>query len=505
MKKKDSAAASSLNTLDGLWIALIVLAFVLGVGVRLYDLQDAPLDFHPTRQLHSALIARGMYYHNLPDKSDWQREMAFQQWQTEGLIEPQIMERLTAVTYQLLGCEHLWAARIWAILFWSLGGILLCWLAKDLFGLTGAAMAVIYYMIWPYAVISSRAFQPESLLVAALIASWWAIARWLRQPSLPRAILAGVLCGLVIYVKSVAVFFIAPPLAGLLLANYRFSDLLKNKQVWWIFALLIVPYFIYHVFGVYVLGLLGSQFSLRFFPNLWLEPVFYLQWINELKGALGLEVWLTAMVCLLILPEKRWRGIFWGLLCGYLLYGFTFAYHISTHDYYQMPMLPVTALGLAAVFSFILEHLQGKKALTYGIVSGALLVFMLLKGWDARVTLKRVNYDNEVRFWQKLGEQLGHQSRVTGLLTDYGYRLAYWGWVDVSPWLQTSDIDLRLMAGQEVDFAESFRTMLQDKDYFVVTLMDDFARQPELQQALNENYPLLEQSDELIIYDLRPE
>ena len=57
-----------------LWLGLALLAFLLGLAVRLYDLTDPPLDFHPTRQLHSALIARGMYYQNLDDIPDWQRE-----------------------------------------------------------------------------------------------------------------------------------------------------------------------------------------------------------------------------------------------------------------------------------------------------------------------------------------------------------------------------------------------------------------------------------------------
>jgi len=35
-----------------LWITLAVI-FILGIGIRLYDLTDLPLDFHATRQLFS--------------------------------------------------------------------------------------------------------------------------------------------------------------------------------------------------------------------------------------------------------------------------------------------------------------------------------------------------------------------------------------------------------------------------------------------------------------------
>ena len=44
-------------------VSLIVLSiFLLGFGIRMLDLTDLPLDFNPTRQLLSAIKARGMYY-----------------------------------------------------------------------------------------------------------------------------------------------------------------------------------------------------------------------------------------------------------------------------------------------------------------------------------------------------------------------------------------------------------------------------------------------------------
>jgi hypothetical protein len=40
----------------------ILLILVLGIALRLVDASDAPLDFHPTRQLHNLLVARSIYY-----------------------------------------------------------------------------------------------------------------------------------------------------------------------------------------------------------------------------------------------------------------------------------------------------------------------------------------------------------------------------------------------------------------------------------------------------------
>ena len=46
----------------GWLIAALILLFGIGLSIRLFDLTNLPLDFHPTRQLVSIIKARGMYY-----------------------------------------------------------------------------------------------------------------------------------------------------------------------------------------------------------------------------------------------------------------------------------------------------------------------------------------------------------------------------------------------------------------------------------------------------------
>ncbi len=489
-----------------LWLAVIVLAFALGLAVRLYDLDDPPLDFHPTRQLHSALIARGMYYQSLVDAPEWQRERAFNQWQAEGLIEPQIMERLTAITYGAIGSESLWAARLWAILFWMAGGVFLGLLAVKISGLAGAAFALAYYLLWPYAAIASRAFQPEPLKVAMILAGLWAASQWIEKRAWKWAAAAGILCGLGIYVKATAVFFIAPALAGLILSAMPFSKAVRDKQVWTVFALSVIPYIAYHIFGVYYLGTLGEQFGLRFFPNLWIDPAFYVRWLGELNRVAGLEIFLAAAVGLLLFAPRPYNGMLAGLLAGYLLYGFTFAYHISTHDYYHLPLFVMVPLGLALLAQGLLAGLRERgRSSTQLVLCAALVFFMLIKAWDVRVTLKRVDYRSEPRFWEKLGEELGPDKQVTGLLADYGYRLAYWGWMNVSPWMGTADIGLRELAGEAVDYQEALDDTLASNDFFIVTHMDEFARQEGLEGYLRSRFTVLRENNEVIIFNLSEE
>ena len=88
-----------------LWIGhlIIILLLLLGVGIRMLDLTDLPLEFNPTRQLFSAVKARGMYYQFASDVPDWQREMAIEQWDAKADVEPPVIETIVAGMYLLFG------------------------------------------------------------------------------------------------------------------------------------------------------------------------------------------------------------------------------------------------------------------------------------------------------------------------------------------------------------------------------------------------------------------
>ena len=61
--------------------ALVAVLFIGALGIRLVDLTDLPNDFYMVRQYRSLLIARGMYYANLPTAPELKREIAVAQWQ----------------------------------------------------------------------------------------------------------------------------------------------------------------------------------------------------------------------------------------------------------------------------------------------------------------------------------------------------------------------------------------------------------------------------------------
>ena len=161
-------------------VITLILLFTLALTIRLYDLTDLPLDFHPTRQLLSAIKARGLYYETQPDGiPTWKLETAIRQAKLKADVEPVIFERVVAFTYRITG-EQVWIARVYSSIFWLVGGIFLFSLIRDLVSFEGAIFSTTYYLFFPYSIIASRSFQPDPLMVMFILAFWWMFMRWVN-------------------------------------------------------------------------------------------------------------------------------------------------------------------------------------------------------------------------------------------------------------------------------------------------------------------------------------
>src|ERR1044072_2753402 len=226
-------------------IIALVLIFGAALAIRLYDLTDLPFDFHPTRQLVSFIKARGLYYETQPNGiPTWKLEAAIRMAKLKADVEPVVLEHLVAFTYRFTG-EQLWVARIYSSLFWLIGGIFLFLFARAFVSFEGALTAMTYYLIFPYAIIGSRSFQPDPLMVMLILAFWWMFERWTRSSSWIEALLSGLLGGLAIFIKFPAAFFVIGGALGLALSRYTFRDMLRNTQVWILAIVGAIPALIY--------------------------------------------------------------------------------------------------------------------------------------------------------------------------------------------------------------------------------------------------------------------
>lgn len=485
----------------------LALLFIFGaaLAIRLYDITDLPLDFHPTRQLVSFIKARGLYYQTKPDGvSAAQVKTAVRFAKLKADIEPTVFENLVASTYRLTG-EQVWVPRVYASLFWLIGGIFLFLLARDFVSFQGAIVSTTYYLMFPYAVISSRSFQPDTLMLMLLLAFWWACSRWIRVPSWSHTVLAGLLGGLAIFIKFSAAFFVIGGALGLVLSCFTVRDLFRNVQVWILAFLGALPAALYLVYGIFIRGDLASQFSGRFVPALFFNPYNYLQWEVKMSMAAGGVFVMLGLLTLFLNKDRQLQIFLYGLWGSYILFGLFFNYHIATHDYYHLPLIPVVGLSLAPLgdwfFTRIAEaNLQrGTRIAVYVI----LLFGLFSVTWDIRNQMKAVDYRPQVEMWEQIGDEFEDGARVVALTQDYGSRLEYWGWQESANWPYLGDAGYANIRGGTFSFDDLFDRYASKMSYFLVTDFEEFDRQTELKERLITFYPVSSQGDGYLIFDLK--
>jgi hypothetical protein len=486
-------------------IFALVLIFGAALTIRLYDLTDLPLDFHPTRQLVSFIKARGLYYQTKPDgvsASEVKAAVRFAKLKAD--IEPTVFENLVAFTYRFTG-EQVWVPRMYSSLFWLIGGVLLFLLARDFVSFEGAIVSTTYYLMFPYAVIGSRSFQPDSLMIMLVLAFWWMFSRWIRFPSWLHAVLAGLLGGLAIFIKFSAAFFVIGGALGLARSRFTLRELLRNIQVWGIALLGALPAAIYLVYGIFIRGDLASQFSGRFVPALLFDPYNYLQWEVEMSMAVGGMFVMLGLLGLFLIQDRHLRIFLYGLWSSYILFGLFFNYHIATHDYYHLPLIPIVGLSLAPLGDWLFARLAESAPQRWmRITMCVILIFGLFSViWDVRNQMKSVDYRPQAAMWAEVGEQFEEDARIVALTQDYGSRLEYWGWQESANWPYLGDAGYANIRGGTITFDDLFNRHASKMSYFLVTDFEEFNKQPELKERLFTLYPVSSEGAGYLIFDLK--
>ncbi len=485
-----------------LWKVALALVLLAAFGLRMVNLKDPPLDFASTRQLFSALKARGMYYQYVTNVPEATRQQAIALGNV-GIVEPPVMENVVAQTYRLTG-EHLWIARIYSSFFWVIAGLALFLLIQEFASTAAAMIGTLFYLFLPFGVVASRAFMPDPLMVCLITFTLWALFRWQNTASWKWAILFGIFAGAALFIKNLSVFVIVGGFAGVILGARGLKRSILDPQVWVMVVLLILPVGIYTIYGTLKMNL-GSQFALRFFPSMWIDPAFYFRWAFTVNVDVGWAATLLAALSIFLADPKRERPLLVGMWIGYLLFGMAFSYFFFTHDYYQLSFIPVVAIsmapGLRVFFERFFEHNPGIFPRIALVV--VVLIGVAVPAWTAHDLIAKPNYYNEPKFWAEIGDKLGHDGGVVALDQDYGYRLAYWGWQGSDNWFTSADLGLRNLAGQKLNLIKMFQHTTAGKKYFLVTMFDELNKEPTVKQLLYSNYPIYAQTSGYIIFDLQ--
>ncbi len=353
-------------------ISLII--FTVTFIPRLYKINNPVADWHSWRQADTAAVARNFAqgrFNLLYPQSDSLMALNLQRLPNPDRLfinEFPFYNAIVAVLYQQFGVHEAYA-RLVSVGFASLGAVFLFWLAKDLFGSKIALVTGLFYAFNPYNIYYGRVIMPDPIFVSLSIISLYLFVNF-------KFILFSFVFALALLVKPYAIFILLPCFYWAVVSH-------KLKQ--FCLALLsLLPFLLwrYHYSlhpeanfdTTWLFNRTNIRFSGAFFRWLIYDR------LNRLIFATGGFVLLIIGVLRSYLDKKKALIFVW--LFSVVAYMTIFAMGNVTHDYYQLPLLPVGSILVAFGFWAIID--QAKTPLSKWLNPVIALVLLILSfafGW----------------------------------------------------------------------------------------------------------------------------
>jgi hypothetical protein len=473
-------------------VAGIVLAAVV---MRLTYLGQFPTGYRRTLEFDSANAARSIWFALTGANDAWQR--SWLDAHVGRFLEPPLLQTLTALTYLPDGVERPWTSQIFALLFWFAAAGFLFSAARRLTDWWGATLTLAYILLAPFAIIISKNFQVEPLLVLCLSLVLWYATRGdvLAGRRIIVAAILGALAGLSkpgVLLPFVTLAYLASAFEG-----GSFRDRRRLVRFAALIAAIALPAF------VYVALVIPDQVGAKMLPQLWWTTDFYIGWAKGIYGVVGIVPALGALAGYVLTPRLRIWGL--ALAFGELGFGLAFTWHTMTHEYYQVPAMTIVALGLSGLGQWLAANVRLSLLRRGAPIGAALVVAVALTYVVAPHGYLGSSPGREADRSQleMVGQTAGAGNWVLAYTDGYGKALSFYGRVLVDAWPTSNDEEYLAEIGEKAQTTEQRLAgyiASHNPHYFAVTVLNaDSAR---LVAFLDAGYPLVVSEPDLRIYDL---
>ncbi len=244
--------------------------------------------------------------------------------------------------------------------------------------LTSAA----FFAFLPYNIYYGRVTMADPLYIFFSVLTLYLVSKWVDKNNVLLAILSGIIFALAILTKPYALVLFIPIL---FLMYRRWKARIVTKWTIYLFGLLaIIPFLLWrHHINQYPEGMFGTawlynQGNIRFTGA-------YFRWLifdrlNRLIFATGGFVLLWFGLVSSFSKKANYLYLFW--LVGIISFFVIIARGNVTHDYYQLPIVPVGCVIMALGLDYLIRSDQKIISRVSGwIIASSLVVMMLAFGW----------------------------------------------------------------------------------------------------------------------------
>ncbi len=369
--------------IEGLIALVLLLVFF---SLRTYRLDYPLADWHSYRQADTASVARNFYKDGinlLYPQSDSLLALSQNQLPNPNryfINEFPLYNATVALLYQQFGV-HEWLGRMVSIVVSTFGALALYLLMRSLFHPIVAIFTLLLYTFNPYQAYYSRVFMPDPSFVSFSIIALYFNHLYVTRKSLLFQFLYILAIALATLIKPYAVF-IYLPIVYWQVINLRWGFFKPLNLLGLIVSTIPLVLWRYHV-SLHPEGQFASQWLLNG-GNIRFTGAFF-RWIiferfNKLIFATGGFV----LFMLGVFASTRSKAgkflLVW--LISILAYITIFAKGNVTHDYYQLPIVPI-GIALAAIGGLyqISRSRSFGQLLSNLFLVGVLSVLMVSFGW----------------------------------------------------------------------------------------------------------------------------
>jgi len=450
-------------------ISLII--FTVTFIPRLYKINNPVADWHSWRQADTAAVARNFAqgrFNLLYPQSDSLMALNLQRLPNPDRLfinEFPFYNAIVAVLYQQFGVHEAYA-RLVSVGFASLGAVFLFWLAKDLFGSKIALVTGLFYAFNPYIIYYGRVIMPDPIFVSLSIIILYLFVNF-------KFILFSFVFALALLVKPYAIFILLPCFYWAVVSH-------KLKTFCWtLVALLPLALWRLYIFlvpeGSFSSRWLYNETNIRFTGAFFRWLIF--DRLNRLIFATGGFV--LFIVGILNSYLNKTRGLIFVWLLSVMLYMTIFAMGNVTHDYYQLPLLPVGSILVA--FGFWAMVNASKKLfprLMNLLLALALVILSLAFGWYEVRGYFNINHPEIITAGQAVDRLLPKDAIV---IAPYNRDVAFLYQTNRHGWPEGGQLAAKISQGathyvsvvfdkETVDLEQKCRVLEKTQQYVIIDL-----------------------------------
>lgn len=336
---------------------ILFLILIAGFCLRLYKIDIFLADHHSWRQADTAAVARNF----VKEKWDFLRPRIDNMAPLHPgvpntnrlfLVEPPIYNTLVTGVYKIFGVQEKWA-RLVSVFFSLSSAIFLYLITKFYLGEKIGLMSAFFFLVLPYNIFYSRVILPEPMIVFFTLGMFYFAIKWFKANSTAYFLLLTAFSAISFCQKSFPLFLLLP-IFYLTFEKFGFSLVRQKRLYIWViisfFPLIFWRWWVGHFpegipANLWLLNQGGIRFKGAFFYWIFAKRI----------GELILGYWGLPLLVLGLIIKPKKEGWFFHLWLGALLIYITvFAAGNVTHDYYQIPLVPIICIFLAKGANFLL-------------------------------------------------------------------------------------------------------------------------------------------------------